>query len=138
MSVLDEIGKYLEDEGVGTVGTDLFLGFLPDTPAACVALQEYSASPPSPGFGVPGIQHETPGVQVLARGTPEDYDGPRAKAEAAYKALAKVQGQTLTSAASSAAYLMVLAQQSPFVLDRDAEMRVIFAANFLCEKELSA
>ena len=38
--LLAELTDYLSTNGVGTAGTDLFYGFMPDTPNAAVALYE--------------------------------------------------------------------------------------------------
>jgi len=36
MSWLVDLTEYLEDQSVGTVGTSIFQGYMPPTPAACV------------------------------------------------------------------------------------------------------
>ena len=38
MSLISEVAEYLEDEGIGTLGTDLFYSYLPDSVNACVAV----------------------------------------------------------------------------------------------------
>lgn len=133
MTLLDEIAVFLVAQGVGVLGSTLFKGLMPDSPHACVAIYEYGGRPAITGFSKPGIQHEYPGLQVVSRGVAFDYAGPRAKIELAYRALSTVQAQTL----SGAKYLMLRAQQSPFVLERDGSNRVKFAVNFIAEKELS-
>lgn len=133
MSVLAELGSFLQSRGIGTVGTDLFLGTLPDAPDACGALREYSGPPPEVGFGSPGLAFETPAVQVVFRGAPNNYPAPRAKAEAAYRALAELQ----VSSVSGADYLMVTPQQAPFLLERDDKVRPVIVFNVHCYKRLS-
>jgi len=38
--MLMEIGAYLATKSIGTVGTDIFLGWMPDQPDNCIALFE--------------------------------------------------------------------------------------------------
>lgn len=134
MSVLNEIAAHLVAQGLGTLNTDLFIGKLPNDPAACGAVFEYGGPPPEMGFGAAGVKHETPGVQVVFRGAPHDYAGPRTKAETAYRALAAVEAQPL----SGTFYHWIHPQHSPFLHERDDAERVLIAANYLCEKEPSA
>lgn len=133
MSVLAELGSFLQTRGVGTVGSDLFLGTLPDVPDACGALREYPGPPPELGFGALGLVFETPAVQVVFRGAPNSYPAPRAKAEAAYRALAELQVTNV----SGADYLIVTPQQAPFLLERDDKLRPVIAFNVHCYKRLS-
>jgi hypothetical protein len=140
VATLNEIAAKLAALGLGTLGVDLFIGFLPATPPACGAVYEQGGLAPELGFGQPGILFETPALQVVFRGAPGDYAGPRAKAEAAYQGLAAVEAQTLSAGAggTSAFYHWIHPQQAPFLLDRDDSQRVRIAFNALCEKEPSA
>lgn len=65
--MLSEIAEYLEDEAVGTVDADLFVGFMPDSPASCVCLYEYGGSPPDWTGDLK--KHMNPGLQVVGRGS---------------------------------------------------------------------
>lgn len=128
---LEEASAYFKSV-LPTIGT-IVLGTLPAAPNRVTALREYSAAPADPGFGVDGVQFEYPGLQVLVRGEPQDYAEPRARIEALYQAGAKVQVKTL----SGVQHLMWLAQQSPFLLERDEPNRFVFAVNFVCQKRPS-
>lgn len=134
MSVLNEIAAHLATQGLGVVGTDLFIGKLPADPPACGVVYEYGGAPPEFGFGAAGVKWENPGVQVVFRGEPHDYAGPRAKAESAYRALAAVETQLL----SGTFYHWIHPQHSPFLLSRDEAERALIACSFLVQKELSA
>ena len=37
---LNDLAEYLEDQAVGTVGTDIFKGFMPPTPNSCVTIYD--------------------------------------------------------------------------------------------------
>jgi hypothetical protein len=109
-------------------------GSMPATPDTMGAVYEYGGSQAMAGFSYPGIQHENPSVQVVFRGGPGDYLAPRQKAEAAYRALTQIQAKVL----SGTKYLFVSAIQSPFLLTRDDNERVLIACNYSITKELSA
>ena len=79
--MLDDIGEYLQEREVGMLGTDLFIGYFPDTPDDCVVLLETEGQA---GNCVAGT--ETPGLQVTARFT-EDYGKARGRLEAAHRVL---------------------------------------------------
>lgn len=144
MSLLHEVAAKLVAVGLGSLTSTpptIYRGALPATkPNACCALYEYGGMAPEKGFGTAGVHFENPAFQVVFRGEPDDYDGPRAKAETAYLELAKVEAQTLSAGAggTSAFYHEITPQQAPFHLKRDESRRHHFAINFLAEKEPSA
>lgn len=139
MAFLNEIATKLAALGVGTVGSTLYIGILPETPDACTSIFEYGGLGPDFKIGTTGIDFETPAVQVICRGVAWDYATPRANISTAYTGLAAVEAATLTSSSggTSAFYHWIHPQQSPFIMERDANNRVLFACNFLCEKDLS-
>ena len=38
--MLEDIGRYLQENGIGTPETDLFIGYFPETPDNCIVLLE--------------------------------------------------------------------------------------------------
>ena len=44
--ILEALADKLTTASVATVGTNLFLGMMPDSPDLCVALYEYAGAPP--------------------------------------------------------------------------------------------
>ena len=139
MAVLNEIATKLASLGVGTLGTTIHMGMMPETPDVCCAVYEYGGLAPGYGFGTAGIFVETPAIQVVCRGAKDDYATPRAAAQTAYIGLAAVEVTTLSSTGggTSALYYTIHPQQAPFMMQRDANGRVYIAFNCLCEKELS-
>lgn len=126
MALLDHIGTYLASQvGTLTLGTNLYLGRLPDTPDTCVALFEYSGELPRSmmgGSSAPAL--EQPRIQVLTRaGT---YSAARTLAGQIWTALEEILDENL----SGVRYNRVAAVQSVFALDRDSRDRVIMAQNF--------
>lgn len=136
--VLDDLGAFLQVAGLGTLGTSLFLGSVPqDAPLVTiqdtlVALIEVPGLPSLHVHNDPAPQIEQPVVQVLTRGAPHAYAPARLQAQAAFMALDSVQNQTL----SGTFYLWIQAMQNPFLLHYDALARPVLAFNIRCAKAL--
>jgi hypothetical protein len=124
MPLLTEIGAYLATKSIGTVGTDIFLGLMPDQPDNCIALFEYAGSPPDLHWA-----GEYPGLQVRVRN--KSYAMARAKIGEIVKELHGLHEQTL----SGTRYLLIRARGAPEVLKRDANNRVELFVNFEIIKE---
>lgn len=122
--MLTEIGAYLATQNVGTVGTDIFLGLLPDQPDNCTALFEYAGSPPDLHWN-----GEYPGLQVRVRN--KSYAAARTKIGEIMKLLHGLHETQL----SGTRYLLIKARGSPEVLKRDASNRIEWFVNFEVMKE---
>ena len=122
--MLREIGAYLATKSIGTVGTDIFLGLMPDQPDNCIALFEYAGSPPDLHW-----EGEYPGLQVRVRN--KSYAAARTKIGEVAKKLHGLHEQTL----SGTRYLLIKARGSPEVLKRDNNNRVELFVNFEIIKE---
>ena len=134
MSVLTDIGTYLNAASISTqaltLGTNLFLGRLPETPDTCVGVIQTAGVAPTDTFGTSFPPLEPQGLQTLVRAT--TYATAEALAVDVMKSLASVDNQTLTSTL----YLKIEAQQSPFALERDNQERLVMSCNFLVTKTL--
>ena len=138
--VLEELGAYLQDEGLGTLGMDLFLGALPpdipevDTPGAVAALV------PTPGFPAIYVHdlvdpaREQPVIQILVRGEPYDYAAAQLWATEIWLALGRIRNQAL----SGTFYLGVTPLQSIMKLRDDDFERPMMTAQFRIDKAVSA
>jgi hypothetical protein len=133
MTTLDELGSFIANAAGLTVGEDCFKGTMPATPDVCAAIAEYGGLSPRYVFGTSGIADDMPRVQVLVRGTVDDYAGPRALAETIYRALSNVANQTL----SGTRYLAVTPLQPPYSLLQDDLDRYVVGFNCQIEKALS-
>ena len=122
--MLKEIGTYLATKSIGTVGTDIFLGLMPDQPDNCIALFEYAGSPPDLHW-----DGEYPGLQVRVRN--KSYAAARTKIGEVMEKLHGLHEQTL----SDTRYLLIKARGSPEVLKRDNNNRVELFVNFEIIKE---
>lgn len=134
--ILDELGAYLQAEGLGTLGTTLFLGGLPvdapgaSTPDAIAALVE------TPGFPAVYVHDEVPPsresnvVQILVRGAPYDYATARTWAQQIWMALGSIRNQAL----SGTFYLTVQPLNPVFKLRDDDYSRPILTAQVRIDK----
>jgi hypothetical protein len=122
--MLSDIGNYLQAQGIGTLGTNIFLGMIPDEPDNCIALFEYAGSPPDLHWN-----GEYPGLQVRVRN--KSYAAARTKIGEVMEKLHGLHEQTL----SGTRYLLIKARGSPEVLKRDNNNRVELFVNFEIIKE---
>ena len=122
--MLSDIGNYLQAQGIGTLGTNIFLGLMPDQPDNCVALFEYAGSPPDLHW-----EGEYPGLQVRVRN--KGYAAARTKIGEVMEKLHGLHEKTL----SGTRYLLIKARGSPEVLKRDNNNRVELFVNFEIIKE---
>jgi hypothetical protein len=114
--VLEDIGLYLQTNGLGTLGQTIFLGMLPlDQPGggvqdAVLGLFEVPGLPPTHSHDAAGPRYEQPMVQLRFRGTPYGYQAARMQAGEAFTLLDSVVNQTI----NGTRYLWMQAMQSPF------------------------
>jgi len=135
MALLAEVGTYLDAATVSTadltLGTNLFLGRMPDTPDTCVALYEEGGAAPVDVFGAdtaPPVEH--PSLVVHTRAAA--YSTAQALSVDVMKLLAKVINEDL----SSVRYYKVEPVQSPFAFERDQQDRMLFSNSFMVLKAL--
>lgn len=123
-------------DALGTLGT-IKIGYMGAEPDVLGCLYEYGGFIPDRGYGVVGIQYEYSTFQLVFRGAPYDYLGPRAKAEIAYRYLMTLQPGAL-GAGVTTVYLKIDALQPPHpVAAVDANYRHPIGVNFRAMKELS-
>lgn len=138
--LLDEVAKYLQDNGIGTVGTNIFKSYSPDAPNTLLIVYETGGFAPQDTFGNSTCSFavwENPTLQIVCRST--DYEIARNKAEDAFRALQSVTNEILkpSSSATGTFYLRISATQSPFRMGVDENARNLVACNFNVMKSLS-
>ena len=128
MAFLPEIGTYLVSTVTAqtlVLGTNLFLGRLPDTPDTCVAVIETAGQSAVDAMGGSTLPAYTrPRAQVLVRAV--SYSEASALAEDIFKQIQKIDNESL----SGVRYLRANGMQSPFYLERDMEERAVFSCNY--------
>lgn len=96
-TILEAVGNYIDsNNGDLTIGTNLFLSKMPESPDFCVAVFEYEGVTPLEAFGGTYII-DRPSVQVMVRASRDDYVTARDKAVAIRNLLAGVSNTTLSS-----------------------------------------
>lgn len=135
MALLDDIADYLSSGGIGTVGTNLFKGFAPDTPNALTVIYETGGQAPVHAMNASAGQAvvEMPRIQVVCRATAYDYSTARSTAHSVFKLLDGLPARSI----NSVAYKWGAAIQSPFLMGRDEAGRVLIACNYDVVKEMS-
>ena len=134
--LLNDLGDYLSSGGVGTLGTDLFLGNMPASPDNAVAVYETggrgTVHAMNPSAGLAKIAY--PHVQVVVRGGTNSYETARAVAQKAFLLLDGLPTRTI----NATSYLWGVAiQGEPFLMGRDEQHRPIIAANYEIVKRIS-
>lgn len=126
MGALEDIGTHLDTEVSDlTLGTNLFLGLLPDSPNTAAALYEIASFPPvytMSGVGHPVIVNHR--IQTYVRAA--DYSTCRTLAEEVWLTIQEVANETV----GGNDYLRAMAAGSPEFLERDDRDRVIIVSRF--------
>ena len=123
--MVEDVGAYLDAQSTRwAAGTSLFYNYLPDTPNRAGSIIETGGVAPARAFGSTGPSWEQGRIHMVCRATSSATA--RADADAAWALLEGIQNQTLTSNV----FLRVSAVQSVFLLERDAQGRPVFAANY--------
>ena len=134
MGMLDDVGTYMAANVTDVtlpLGTNLFLGRLPDSPDTCGAIYETAGGVPDDVFGADSAPPiENAGLMCHTRAT--SYSTCQSLAVDIMKTLSKVINETLTSTA----YYKIEATQSPFWLMRDDQERMLCSCNFTAVKAL--
>jgi Bacteriophage minor capsid protein len=138
--VLDDIGLYLQTQGLGTLATDIFKGRLPeDAPGAgvldeVIALFAVPGQPPRRVHDIPGPGVSQPVVQIRFRGSASagGYSAMWAKALQAYVALDSVTNQVI----NGVFFEKILALQEPFGFPEDEWRRPALGFNILCRRAI--
>lgn len=114
------------DSSLGLVfGTDLFVGDMPESPDACVALFDTGGSSPDPN------KYFRADVQVLVRGTVGSYSETYAVTETILLLLHEYYG---TPSGSTYYYSVVWASGVPFYIGVDESNRPLFSLNFRIQR----
>ncbi len=124
--ILEALGDYLQTNSIGTLGTNLFLGKMPDSPDYCVCLYEYEGMAPMQSFGGNPYDVDMPRIQIVVRGARDDYPTARDGAKSIKDILSDITDVTI----SSTKVLRVASLGSTIPLGLDDKDRPRIAANF--------
>jgi hypothetical protein len=104
MTLIKEFAEWLEDQSVGTVGTDMFISTLPEDVDDCIGLYETGGPPPNEYVPI-----EQPSVQALVRN--QSYSAGRAIAESIFDACQRQRNFNFPSdsgVVGAGTYIMVM------------------------------
>lgn len=126
--IVDEIAEYLEDQGVGTVGDDIFVGAQPTDPILCTIVKDTGGLPPDKYVPI-----KNPTCQIIARAT--TYLAAKNLVQASYDALVKKENFNLPNSDGSdddgGTYIYwIEALQEPAEIGRDKNDNWEFSCNF--------
>ncbi len=133
--ILDDIADYLSSGGIGSVGTDIFKGYLPDTPDVVTVVFEteglgaYHTMNADPGRAVA----ERPAVRVVCRSEMGGYESARTMARSVFRLLEGLPTRDI----NGVDYKWGAARRSPYLFGRDKGGRAMLACEFDIVRELS-
>lgn len=119
---LRDTAEYLEDQLVGTVGTNIFMGFMPPTPTACVVLYDAGGTYQPQGIDVPWSEHR---LEVRVRA--ETHAAATTLANSALTALDHKAALTMNS---STVVHWLRPEHPPAILEYDHQRRAIMLIRF--------
>lgn len=109
----DDVVNYLNNRGIGTKGTDLFLNFQPNSPDTCITIYDETAPtlPESSCLTVDNL-----GIQVLVRN--EDDVLCKNKSKEIHKILAGFGGESLVNGGDIVSYVTVNTSPASIGIDK--------------------
>lgn len=124
MGLIEELGTYLDAQSTRfTLGTNVYLNYMPGTPATCVALYETPGFEPGRRYGG-GPAWENTRMQMVCRSSASTKA--RADADVAWGIFEGIANQVI----SGSTFMRVAAVQSVFLIARDPAGRTEYGANF--------
>ena len=128
MTILEAVGTHLASNALGTLGTNLFLAVMPDSPDVMTCVYETGGSSPDQVMGSSAWAIDRPSLQVITRAGQGDYPVARDAAAAIRLLLSAVVEQTL----SGVHVMRILPSGGLLPLGEDAQGRPMVSFNFDC------
>lgn len=129
-SVAQDIGQYIDDQGLGTLATDIFIGEIPDDPSDVVVLYDDGGLESSKGHGASGsnVAWENHSVRIESR------NGNGAIAQSKAHAIHKKLDDADFTAADGTEYLTVRCMQPPRLMGQDTRNRKLYGFYVFVER----
>lgn len=124
MNFVLALADYLQSQSLGTKGTDMFIGALPDVNGLGIVLTQYAGQVIETQST--GIALNQPSLQVRVSGASEDYETPLTRITAIQTALTSISNQTL----SGILFLRVRPLTSIIALGQGENLSYDFTCNF--------
>lgn len=122
-NLVENLAQYLEDNSIGTVATDIFIGGLIDTPDNQISINQTGGVEPNRENPI-----KEPTIQILVRNT--DYANALNKITAIYDLLHQANDSVVLEA-GGVDLMYCFALQEPAYLLLDTSNRHIFTCNFV-------
>lgn len=127
-TILEAVGDYLHSASVATLGTNLFLATMPETPDVMVTVYENTGNRPYFTMGAAATAIDRPLIQVICRASRQDYPTARDKAEQIRNLLG-----ALTDVTVSGINIMRMEPQGSInPMGEDENLRPMVSVNFEC------
>ena len=125
--MLEALADRLQSASVATAGVNLYIGIMPSSPDLCVALYEYAGEQPLEVLRDNSATLERPSVQVMTRGSRNDYPAARSLMESVRDSLTGITDETI----SGVRFLRVTSQSSINAVGTDDNDRPLFTLSLL-------
>jgi hypothetical protein len=121
--LIDDIADYLEDQELGTVGTDIYAGYLPDYPDSCITVLDTGGSPPDPD-----LPTKEPTFQVFIRDV--NYSDGKTALDSVRSVLHQQANIQLVDGGNYFYFILAISEGGH--VGRDEVGRDLFSINFQC------
>lgn len=118
------VANFIESNSLGTKGTNLFIGFVPDADGLVIGLSEYDGNIRETQGQALAVQQ--PSLQVMVSGDKFDYVTPKTRLEAIQTLLANLNDSTL----SGVHFLSIRPNGTINALGQNDNQSFEFTANF--------
>lgn len=118
------LATYLQSQSLGTMGSNLFIGAMPDIDGVSTLLTQYAGEVVETQSG--GIAIHKPSLQIKVAGDPEDYVTPLTTITNIQNSLTLISNQAL----SGITFLRVRPITSLIALGQDEQLAYEFTCNF--------
>lgn len=126
--IIKDLADRLGSTGHGTVGTDIFTDFMPESPDEVLILYRNPAQPAEEVFGQNDPAYDFAEIQIRARSSEYDHPTADTNLESAWKELNTIVNETV----GTHRFLRVQKTTGPFLIDVDDENRPLLAVNMAC------
>ena len=121
MILIEQVAQVLSNAGLGTIGSNIFLGTQPETPDNCISVHDTGGVEPSIDYN-----DKMPTFQVLIRNT--SYETAKANLDTVRATLHQHRNAVLVSGETYFYYIYLIAEGGP--IGRDENGRDVFSVNF--------
>ena len=124
-----DISSFLQAQGIGTEGTDLFISREPASPDMTITITDTGGFPPNPKY-----LRDEPTIQVRVRGNKNDYNSAWNKMQEIKDVMLGAQPQLL----NGTDYVLFVLATDPISLGFDESSRPLIISNWNLVREMQS